>query len=77
MSSIETQIAQAEQRVQAAREAIANHSREWQGADRNTCFAQEDLQRKQQELRDANATLYNLRAQKPVKSNGWKLAYIA
>ena len=76
MSSIDIQIAQAEQRVQAAREAIARHPREWTGADRNTCFAQEDLRSKRQELRDANATLYNLRAQKPIKSSGWKLAYV-
>lgn len=76
MNSAEMQIAQAEQRVQAAHEAIARHPREWTGADRNTCFAQEDLQRRRQELRDAQATLYNLRAQKPVKSSGWKLAYV-
>ena len=77
MSSIEIQIAQAEQRVKAAEDAIAMHSQEWRGAERNTTFARDDMKRKKQELADAEATLYNLRAQKPVKSNVWKLAYIA
>ena len=77
MFNLDHEISKAETRVQLAQEAIANHSREWTGADRNTCFAREDMQRKQDELRDAKATLYNLRAQKPLKTSGWKLAYIA
>ena len=77
MRNLNYEIAQAEQRVQCAQEAIANHSREWNGADRNTCFAKEDMKLKQKELNDAYATLYNLRAQQPVKSTGWRLAYVA
>ena len=77
MASLDQQIAQAEKRVQSALDAIARHSQEWRGAERNTTFAKEDMQRKQKELNDASATLYNLRAQKPVKTSGWRLAYVA
>jgi hypothetical protein len=77
MYSIDYEIEQAEKRVQNALDAIASHPREWRGAERNTTFAIEDMQRKQNELRDARATLYNLRAQKPLKTSGWKLAYVA
>lgn len=77
MMNLDQEIAQAEKRVQNALDSIARHPQEWRGAERNTSFAKEDMQRKQIELNDANATLYNLRAQKPVQSTGWRLAYVA
>ena len=77
MANLDHEIAQAELRVQNALDAIARHPQEWRGAERNTTFAKEDMQRKQIELNNASATLYNLRAQKSVKTSGWRLAYVA